>query len=64
MYHDTVNMNHDVITANPFPYIAKFMFVSVGNNKTQQINSLNLIRYFSYTATLYMYSLFLSGLTM
>ena len=34
-------MIHNVITtSNPFPYTAKFMFVSVGNNKTQQINML------------------------
>ena len=37
-FYDAVNMIHDVITtANPFPYIAKFIFVSVSNNKTQQI---------------------------
>ena len=29
---------HDVITTpNPFPYTAKFMFVGVRNNETQQI---------------------------
>ena len=29
---------HDVITtASPFPYTAKFMFIDVRNNKTQQI---------------------------
>ena len=34
---DAVNMIHDAIsTANPFPYTAKFMFVAVRNNKTQQ----------------------------
>ena len=33
-----VNMIHDVIrTANPFPYTAKYMFVSVRNNKTHQL---------------------------
>ena len=38
MFYDAVNMIHDVITtANPFPYTAKFMFISVGNDKTQQI---------------------------
>ena len=32
-----VNMIHDVITtANPFLYTAKFMFVSVRNDKTEQ----------------------------
>ena len=37
-FYDAVNMIHDVITtANPFPYTAKFKFVSVTNNKTQQI---------------------------
>ena len=36
--YDAVSMIHDVITtANPFPYTAKFMFVSVRNDKTQQI---------------------------
>ena len=38
MFCDTVNMIHDVITtANPFPYTAKFMLISIKNNKTQQI---------------------------
>ena len=37
-FNDAVNMIHDVITtANPFPYTAKFKFVGVRNNKTQQI---------------------------
>ena len=32
-FYDTVSMIHDVITtANPLPYTAKFMFVSVRNN--------------------------------
>ena len=32
------NIIHDVITIrNPFPYTAKFMFVGVRNNETQQI---------------------------
>ena len=38
-FYDAVNMFYVVIkTANPFPYIAKFMFVGVRNNndKTQQ----------------------------
>ena len=36
--YEAVNMIHDVITtANAFPYTAKFMFVGVRNNKTQQI---------------------------
>ena len=36
--HHAVNMIHDVIrTAYPSPYTAKFMFVRVRNNKTQQI---------------------------
>ena len=35
---DAVVMNHEVIsTPNPFPYTAKFMFVGVRHNKTQQI---------------------------
>ena len=38
MFYDAVNIIHDAIrTANPFPYTAKFMFVGVRNNKTQQI---------------------------
>ena len=37
-FYDAVNMIHDVnSTANPFPDTAKFMFVRVKNNKTQQI---------------------------
>ena len=37
-FYDAVNIIHDVIlTAKPFPDTAKFMFVSVRNNKTQQI---------------------------
>ena len=37
-FYDAVNVVHDLITtANPVPYTAKFMFVGVGNNKTQQI---------------------------
>ena len=37
-FYDAVSMIHDVIrTANPFPRTAKFMFVGVRNNKTQQI---------------------------
>ena len=37
-FYDAVNMIHDVITTpNPFPYTAKFMFVGVRNNETQQI---------------------------
>ena len=36
--NDAVNMIHDVITtANPCPYTAKFMFVGVRNNNTEQI---------------------------
>ena len=37
-FYDGVNVIHDVITtANPIPYPAKFMFVEVINNRTQQI---------------------------
>ena len=40
-FYDAVNMIHDVITtANPFPYTAKFMFVGVRNDKTQQMKRL------------------------
>ena len=36
--YDAVNIIYDVIrTANPFPYTAKFMFVVVRHNTTQQI---------------------------
>ena len=35
--YDAVSIIHDVIrTANPFLYTAKFTFVGVKNNKTQQ----------------------------
>ena len=37
-FYDAVNIIYDVITThNPFPYTAKFMFVCVRNNETQQI---------------------------
>ena len=37
-FYNIVNMIHDVIeTVNPFPFIAKFMFVGVRNDKAQQI---------------------------
>ena len=37
-FYDAVNIIHDVITIrNPYPYTAKFMFVGVRNNETQQI---------------------------
>ena len=37
-FYDGVKIIHDVITIrNPFPYTAKFMFVGVRNNETQQI---------------------------
>ena len=37
-FYDAVNIIHDVITTPyPFPYTAKFMFVAVRNNETQQI---------------------------
>ena len=37
-FYDAVNIIHDVITTpNQFPYTAKFMFVGVRNNETQQI---------------------------
>ena len=37
-FYDAVNMIHDVVaTVNPFPYTAKFMFVSERKNKNQQI---------------------------
>ena len=38
MFYDAVNFIHDVIiTAKPFPYTAKFMFVGVRNDKTEQV---------------------------
>ena len=66
-FYDAVNMVHDVITiAYPFPDTAKVMFVGVRNNKTEQgskfINSPNLDRYFSFTATLCTYSLHLKSI--
>ena len=37
-FYDAVSLIYDVIrTANIFPYSAKFIYVSVRNNKTQQI---------------------------
>ena len=40
-FYDAVNVIHDVITtANPIPYTVKYMFVGVGNNKTQQNQTL------------------------
>ena len=37
-FYDAVNITDDLITTrNPFPYTAKFMFVGVRNNGTQQI---------------------------
>ena len=37
-FYDAVNIIHDVIiTADLFPYTAKFLFVGVRNIKTQQI---------------------------
>ena len=39
-FFDAVSMIYDVIsTANQFPDTAKFMFVSVRNNETQQVRS-------------------------
>ena len=38
-FFDEVNMIHDVITtANLLPYSAKFIFVGVRNNETQQFS--------------------------
>ena len=40
-FYYTVNMILEIIKkANPFPYTAKFMFVGVRNNKTEQIKTL------------------------
>ena len=37
-FYDAVNVIHDVITtAYQFPYTAKFKFVGVRNDETQQI---------------------------
>ena len=37
-FYDAVKMIHDVIiTANQFPFTAKFMFVGVRNDKTKKI---------------------------
>ena len=36
-FYYAVNMINDVITtANPYPYTAKFMFIGVRSNNTQQ----------------------------
>ena len=45
-FYDAANVIHDVITTDPIPYTAKFMFDGVGNNKTQQIRrwKINRIR--------------------
>ena len=38
VFYEAANVCHDVIiTAKPISYTAKFMFVRVSNNKTQQI---------------------------
>ena len=43
-FYDAVNMIHDVISRpNPFPYTAKFMFVGVRHNKTQQIRRIKYL---------------------
>ena len=48
-FYDAVNIIHDVIlTAKPFPDTAKFMFVSVRNNKTQQIRRWKINRLENY----------------
>ena len=37
-FYDKVNIIHVFTTTpNPFPYTAKFMFVGIRHNKTQQI---------------------------
>ena len=36
-FYDAVSMIHGVTTLNPFPYTAKFIFVGVRHNKTQQM---------------------------
>ena len=44
-FYDAVNTIHDVITtANLFPCTAKFMFVDVRNNKTQQVRDYQIKR--------------------
>ena len=43
--YDAVNMIHDAITTvNPFQYTAKFIFLGVTNNKTQQIRRWKIYR--------------------
>ena len=38
IFYDAVNMIYEVITkAKPFPYTAKFKFVGVRNDRTQEI---------------------------
>ena len=44
-FYDAVNMIHDVITtADPFLFTAKFIFVAVRNNKSQQVRRLKINR--------------------
>ena len=48
MLYDAVSMIHDVITtANPFPYIAKFMLIDVKKNK-KKLNKSNIERRIEY----------------
>ena len=53
-FYDVVSIIHDVVTIrNPFPYTAKFMFVGVRNNKTQQIRRCKINRIRIYSAVVY-----------
>ena len=55
-FYDPVNMIHDVITtANPFPDTAKFVFVDIRNNKTQQLNKSDVERYTEYVHSVVTY---------
>ena len=48
-FYDAVIVIHDVITTtDPIPYTAKFMFVGVKNNKTQQIRRSKINRLRTY----------------
>ena len=44
-FYDAVNIVHDVIiTLNPYPYTAKFVFVGDRINKDQQMRCLKIYR--------------------
>ena len=53
-FYNAVNMICDVIrTANPFPYTAKFMFVEVRNDNSQEIRHWKINRISIYSVVMY-----------